>query len=73
MLQLLREWLDVPIDVGDLVRGTKMYRSSADGVTTDARGALDTATWLSFIMEAKPWISGSSRKGQDDWHLVGGT
>jgi hypothetical protein len=70
VLLLLREWLDVPIEVGCLVRGS---RATADGVTTDTRGVLHDATWLSFVLEAKPWFGGCSRSGRDAWHQVGGT
>lgn len=70
VLQLLREWLGLPIDVGSLVRGS---RAAVDGVITDVSGAFYAAKWFSGIVEAKPWKGGGSRKGQDAWHQVGGT
>jgi len=70
VLLLLSEWLDVSIDVGNLVQGR---RATVDGVITDSPGSPYAAHWFSFILEAKPSMGGGSRKGQDAWHQVGGT
>ena len=70
VLLLLSEWLDVSIDVGNLVEGS---RAAVDGVITDSPGSPYAARWFSFVLEAKSSMGGGSRKGQDAWHQVGST